>query len=106
MFARRGESYQTYYMIVVRYTIDRFPFLLPKQIKTFFEAMKTTPEHLPLRLTNFLNDTRWIQFFVWQSRHPGLSMFPASDPGFVGPQYPRSLFSSPSYMLFGPGYPI
>jgi hypothetical protein len=93
-------------VIAVRYTIDRSPFLLPEQARAFFEAMKATPEHLPFQFTDFLDDTRRIKLFTWQSRHPSLSMSPASNPSLVGPQYTNPLFSSPSYMLFGPGYSI
>ena len=91
-------------MFAVRQTIDRSPFLLPEQARAFFEAMKATPEHPPLRFTDFLDDTRRIQFFTWQSRDPGLRMSPTSDPSLVSPQYPTPLFSSPSLMLLGPVY--
>ena len=105
MFARRGGSHRAYYMFAVRQTIDRSPFLLPEQARAFFEAMKATPEHPPLRFTDFLDDTRRIKLFTWQSRHLSLSMSPASNPSLVGPQYTNPLFSSPSLMLLGPVYP-
>src|SRR5258708_2573926 len=89
-------------MFAVRQTIDRSPFLFPKQARAFFEAMKATPEHPPFRFTDFFDDTRRIQCFIWQSRHPGLRMSPTGNPGLVGPQYSKPLLSSPILMLLSP----